>query len=138
MAFLLDTNVLSELHRARPNAGVLRWLAATSPSARYVSVLCVGEIRRGIEAKRPRDSVRAAELELWLDALLSEFESRIVNVDLAAVQKWADIDPRGRVPAVDGLIAATAVVRSWTVVTRNVRHFEPTGVATFNPFEAAG
>ena len=137
MAFLLDTNVLSELQRAKPNPGVLRWLSGTPSSGRYISALCVGEVRRGIEAKRSRDAVRAAELELWLDGLLSEFHNRVVGVDLAVSERWAEIDPRGHVPAIDCLIAATAAVHGWTVVTRNERDFERTGVALLNPFEDA-
>jgi hypothetical protein len=137
MAFLLDTNVLSELQRSRPNPGVLRWLAGTPSSKRYVSALCVGEIRRGIEAKRRRDAARAVELELWLEGMLTEFHNRIVDVDLAVSERWAEIDPLGQVPAVDCLIAATALVRGWTVISRNERDFVRTGVALLNPFEAA-
>lgn len=134
MAYLLDTNVLSEVQKPRPNPALIQWLASTPSPSRYVSVLSVGEIRRGIEVALPNDPKRAARLERWLGDLESEFRSRLVDVDSAVCHMWGRIDPLGQVPAVDCLIAATALVRGWTVVTRNVRDFAPTGAATLNPF----
>lgn len=134
MSWLLDTNVVSEIRKGkRGDPGVVRWASGRDDEA-WLSVLTVGEIRRGIELKRRRDEVAAHHLDLWLEGLATSFASRILPVDQRVAEVWARLnvpDPR---PVVDGLIAATAAVHGLTLVTRNTRDFEDAGVELFNPF----
>lgn len=136
MSWLLDTNVVLEIRKGpRGDPGVVRWATGRDDEA-WLSALTVGEIRRGIELKRRRDEVAARHLELWLDGLVASYSSRILPVDQHVAEVWARLnvpDPR---PVIDALIAATAVVNGLTLVTRNTRDFEGTGVQLLNPFES--
>ena len=133
MSYLLDTNVVSELRRARPHDAVLAWLEAVPESALYVSAVTVGEIQAGIEITRRQDTARAAELEAWLDQVAQAFN--VLAVDAAAFRCWAKLmDRRADHHLEDALIAATALVTDLIVVTRHVRDFEPLGVPTLDPF----
>lgn len=135
MSWLLDTNVVSELRKgARGDPGVVRWAAGRTGDA-WLSVLTVGEIRRGIELKRRRDEVGARHLDVWLQGLLGAFATRLLPVDARVAEVWGRLnvpDPR---PTVDALLAATALVHGLTLVTRNVDDVAGTGVRVFNPFE---
>lgn len=132
MRYLLDTNVISEMMRPRPDAGVVNWLG--SSEATFVSVLTLGEIAIGIERLSLCDERRAASLQRWLDDLAAGFRDRTIGVDLAVALRWAKVNSPTPVPAVDGLIAATALEHGMTVVTRNVRDFERAGATVLNPF----
>lgn len=135
MSFLLDTNVVSELVKRRKDPGVLDWFAATRGVDHYVSVLTIGEIRRGIQRLRRRgDDDQAGRLDLFLDGVRAEYEERIVPVSLAAADAWAAQPASRPMTIVDALIAATAQAHGWTLVTRNAKDFEPTGVRVLNPF----
>jgi predicted nucleic acid-binding protein len=138
VSFLLDTNVVSELRKgARADAGVAAWFAAAASDELYLSVLVIGEIRRGIERVRRRDAAAAASLERWLTRLGSDHEDRILPVDRAVAEAWGRLDAAGSLPTVDGLLAATAEVHGLTLVTRNTRDFARTGVPCLDPFAAA-
>lgn len=135
MSYLLDTNVLSELARPRKNQGVLDWLAATRGWEHYVSVLTSGEPLRGVAKLRHRgDQRRAATIEQFVFATEQRFASRILAITDDIVRVWAGQSRAEPVPVVDGLIAATAAVHGWTVVTPNVTDFERTGVPVLSPF----
>jgi len=135
MTYLIDTNVLSELAKKRRNPGVLDWLASTDASGHHISVLTIGELRRGIERVRRRgDASQVASLERALAAVRSEFPERVVPVTLDVADEWSRLPVDRPLPVVDALIGATARARGWTVVTRNVRDFAPLGVPTLNPF----
>lgn len=134
MAYLVDIDVVSELGKRSPNAGVLDWWADTTATDIYLSVLTLGEIRRGIEQVRPKDPTRAASFDAWLLALASAFASRTISVDVPIADQWGCSNVGGRLPDIDGLLAATALVRGWTLVTRNVEAVARTGVALLNPF----
>ncbi len=132
--FLIDTDVLSALRRGERHPSAARWLTAQRSSDLYLSVVTIGEIERGIERELTRDPAFARALSDWLDRVLAWYGGRILQVDLSTAQRW------GRLTAVLGhegadlLIAATALEHGLTVVTRNIRHFEPTGAPVFNPF----
>lgn len=92
MTYLLDTNVVSDLGRRRPDRGVLAWFTTVSEADLYVSVLTVGQIRQGIESLRARDRSRVAALAVWLDGLLTEYGSRIIPIDTAVADRWGQLD----------------------------------------------
>ena len=133
--YLLDTVVISELRKRQPAPTVVQWLSQRSESELFLSVLTIGEVQRGIAAKRQDDPVFADVLSVWLDALLRNFGDRILPVSTEVARLWGDLSWRAKHNGADVLIAATASTRGLVVVTRNVRHFEPLGVNVFNPFE---
>jgi hypothetical protein len=138
--YLLDTNVLSETRRTNPNRNLLAWLASVPDHRLHVSVIVVGEIRRGILIRARSDPHGAQRLDSWLDELIDEFAfgDRLLPVHLEDALTWSRITAEHRqLPAADALIAAQALSRDWTVVTRNIKDFERTGVRLLNPFELA-
>lgn len=135
--FLLDTNAISEPKRARPNAGVVTWLGEQLLSDLHLSVITVGELRRGIVRLEP--SRRRDDLDFWLEDMILRYDERILPVDLDVTERWASLAEAqraaGRVSEMtDELIAATAHVHGLTIVTRNVRHFENTGCRVLSPW----
>lgn len=135
MSFLLDTNVVSELRKGRrvdPN--VREWFRTVDDDALYLSVLVIGEIRQGIERLRVRDAPAAANLERWLKALVESYGERVLPVDAEVADRWGRLNVPDPISAVDGLLAATALVHSLTLVTRNVRDVRRTGVLHLDPF----
>lgn len=135
MSYLLDTNVVAELRKPRPHAGVVEWFGTVAGPELYVSVLLVGEITQGIVRLRRRDPRQAAVHEAWLGRLRRDFANRMLPVTEAVALEWGQLNAKDPLPAVDSLMAATARVHGLTLVTRNVRDFARTGVAYFNPFE---
>ena len=139
--FLLDTNIISELVKPNPEPSVATWIEDTNESLLYLSVLTLGEIRRGI-ATLPQ-SRRRATLEAWLDRdLLARFEGRILAVDLDVADRWGLLTATARntgtvLPVIDGLLAATALEHNLTLVTRDTGQIPSLGVAVFNPWENA-
>ncbi len=136
MRYLLDTNVLSEMRRPQGDEGVKRWMSSMAADDLYLSVLVVGEIRRGIERLKRRDRAQAGVYEAWLDTVLRDYAGRILPVDVEAADEWGRASVPDLVPIVDGLIAATAKVRGMTFVTRNTADVERTGVALLDPFSS--
>lgn len=134
MSFLLDTVVLSELRKAKPSRKVLQWIKAQQAGSLFISVVSVGEIERGIERARKSDAVFAAELEQWLETLLSLYADRVLPLSANAARLWGRLSARLGHDSADLLIAATALAHGSTVVTRNVKHFAPTGVRVLDPF----
>ena len=136
--FLLDTNIVSELIKAKPNHAVTNWIKETDESLLYLSVLTLGEIRKGI-ASLPNATRRAA-LEAWLShELLIRFAGRILAIDQAVADRWGQLAggaaaKKTPIPVIDGLLAATALEHNLTLVTRNTRDIATTGVAAFNPW----
>ena len=135
MSYLLDTNVISELRKGdRAAPTVTAWFADLADEEIFLSVLTIGEIRRGIESVRRRDPDSAAALDRWL-ALLSEAHGdRILPVDRAIAEEWGRMNVPDPLPVVDGLLAATARLLGLTLVTRNVADVEATGVEVLDPF----
>ncbi|HVE07531.1 MAG TPA: type II toxin-antitoxin system VapC family toxin [Paraburkholderia sp.] len=136
--YLIDTNVISEIRKhARADKGVQAFFARAKEESLklYLSVVTVGELRRGVDLMRYRGDVdQAARLEEWLNTIVESFSSHILNVDDDVAQTWG----RLRVPhgehSLDKLIAATALIYNLTVVTRNTQDFANTGARVMNPF----
>lgn len=139
MNYLLDTNVVSELVAKRPDARVLAWLDELDPAAVFLSVITVGEIRKGIE-KLPA-SARKQELADWLtDELLVRFRDRVLGIDVDVMLTWGQLAGRleqgGRsLSAIDSLLAALALTYRCVLVTRNEADFQGTGVTILNPWK---
>ena len=138
MAFLLDTNVISEARKPTPDSKVRAWLASVREDDLYLSVLVVGEIRQGIERLRRRDPAQAAPYETWLSALIHGFADRLVPVTVDVCEEWGRLNIPDPLPVVDGLMAATAKIRGWTFVTRNVADLGRADVRLLNPFDPSG
>ena len=135
MSYLIDTNIISELRkRDRCDANVALWFDSCPPEDIYLSVLTIGEIRRGIESIRLRDSEAATALDGWLQRVIGEHDDRILPVDRDAADEWGRLSVPDPLSVIDGLLAATAKVRGMTLVTRNTRDVERTGVTCLNPF----
>lgn len=135
MSYLVDTNVLSELRRKAPNAGVMAWFARRPASTLFLSVLTLGELRKGIESVADRDR-RTALLD-WLEVELPAFfTGRILPVDTHVADRWGRLTAAaGRpIPAIDSLIGATAAHHGLSLVTRNVRDFAELGLDVINPW----
>jgi predicted nucleic acid-binding protein len=138
--FLVDTNVLSEFGKTKePDANVRRWVETADPRSLFASVVTWGELRKGIESKRPDQ--RHSGLEQWLEHDLREwFESRLLPVTKTIANRWGVLAGQsklqGRVLTMaDGIIAATALEHDLTLITRNVKDFSGLGVTIFNPWE---
>ena len=135
MSYLVDTNVVSELRkRGRANRGVVDWFGARAPEELFISVLTIGELRRGAARMRRRDLDFGAALDRWVAETTERFRDRILAVDHTIAERWGEVTGRQSVPDVDGLIGATALVHDLVVVTRNVRHVAPTGARCLDPF----
>jgi predicted nucleic acid-binding protein len=137
--FLLDTNIISELVKPKPEANVTEWVENTDESLLYLSVLTLGEIRRGIAALP--QSRRRATLEAWLDKdLRARFEDRILGIDQEVADRWGFLTAAARnsgivLPVIDGLLAATALEHNLTLVTRDTGQIPSMGIAVFNPWK---
>ena len=131
--YLLDTNVVSELRRTRPNRAVLRWIRSIPAEQLYLSAVTIGEIQAGIEITRDQDPAKANELEDWLERVLAAYN--VLELDAPVFREWARLmHHQSNTLMQDALIAAVANVHRLTVVTRNVGDFLQLGVPTLNPF----
>lgn len=135
MRYLLDTNVVSEPRKPEPSRQVMTWLATTPADDKLISVLTAGELRKGATQLRARGrAATAAKFDEWMDSTLTAFADRVIGIDQSIAERWGRLQSGDPLPAVDSLIAATALVHGWTVATRNIRHFERCGVPVVNPF----
>lgn len=136
MSYLLDTNVISEPKKPKPNQKVLDWMSSVSPNRLYISVLTIGEIRKGIELNV--SGKRKAVLTDWLENDVSAwFTGRVIVIDEKVAEKWGEISAENKnLPAIDGLIAASCLVYNLFLVTRNVKDFAGVhGLQLLNPWK---
>lgn len=132
--FLLDTNVVSELAKAKPDRAVSGWLNRTRGN-HCISVLVLGELRRGVEHQRRRNPGRAQELDRWTAQLARDYSDRTLPVTTEIALTWGRLHAVRPLPWVDGLMAATALVHDLTLVTRNVKDFAGLDVHLVDPFD---
>jgi len=135
LSYLVDTNVISELRKGRRcNPGVAAWFAGVSSEDIYLSVFTLGEIRKGTESIRRRDKPAAEALESWFQELEASLADKLLLVDQAIAEQWGRFNVPDPLPMLDSLLAATASVHGMTLVTRNLKDIERTGVECLNPF----
>ena len=135
MSYLIDTNVLSELRRKKPDAQVVNWMQARPRQSLFLSILTLGEIRKGIE--RVEDALKKQLLNDWLEVELPNyFLGRLLDINAQVADRWGRLLANaGRpIPAIDGLLAATALQNDLTLVTRNLKDFDGLGVRLLNPW----
>jgi toxin FitB len=134
---LLDTVVLSELRKSKPDAGVVAYLKAQVPDTVFLSAMTVAEIEAGIERQRSTNPEFASKLEDWLTLTERQFARNILPVTPMIAKLWGRLCVQTGNKGIDNLIAATALCHNLMIITRNVKHFEPTGARIFDPFSAA-
>jgi len=138
VSLLLDTNIVSELRKGpRANSDVRAWFETINDFEIHLSVLTVGELRRGIDRIRAKDQAQATVLERWLHRLTREHADRILPIDRRVSEQWGRLSAGRSGSPVDLLMAATAIAHELVLVTRNVRDISWTGVAYLNPFDAS-
>lgn len=134
--YLLDTNVLSEARKRRPDANVTAWFETVASDDLYLSAVTIFEIEFGIEKRRRDDPAFADELSRWLATLLGFYGERALPITTGIARRWGRLSVEAGHKELDLAIAATALQHGLTVVTRNVAHYKPAGVRVLNPFEA--
>jgi toxin FitB len=136
MSYLIDTNVISELVKKNPDEKVIKWFSSIPNEKLFISVITIGELRKGIN--QILEAQKKEKLRIWLEHELPEwFQERILAIDLAIADRWGRLLAQARrpLPAIDSLIAATALHFDLSVVTRNVADFEYTDLEIINPWE---
>lgn len=136
LRYLLDTNVLSETRKLRSDERVLSFIAGASPNALYLSVLSLGELRKGVALKRKSDLTGAMAIGAWVDGLEQNFSNHLIPVDAAIAALWGEWSAQRSRPVVDTLLAATAAVHDMVLVTRNEADVEGLPIRVFNPWKA--
>jgi predicted nucleic acid-binding protein len=134
VAYLLDSGVLLETRKKKADPGVMAFLQATDSSALYLSVLTIGELRKGIAIKRRTDLAAARALAGWVEGLEFGFADRILPIDAATARLWGDWSGDRPRPVIDTLLAATAAKHALTFVTRNTRDVSGLPVRVHNPW----
>ena len=135
LEYLLDTNVLSETRKKKADGGVISFLETAESSTLYISVLTLGELRKGVAKKQREAPEMARQLAGWVDGLELSFADRILGIDAAMARLWGDWSGERPRPVVDTLLAATAVVRGLTFVTRNIRDVRGIPVKLLDPWK---
>jgi len=136
LRYLLDTNVVSELRKgARADPNVRAWFERVPDEELCLSVMVIGELRQGVERVRRRDPDGAVALERWLARIVERYADRVLPVDADVADLWGRLNVPDPLPAVDGLLAATALTHELSVVTRNTADVARTGAPVVNPFE---
>ena len=136
MPFLLDTNILSELRKGkRCDSNVANWAAKESGQSHYISVLSLGEIRKGIELLRKKSPADCTLFEIWLQKLQSDFANCTIAITAEIAGRWGELSALRPLPVIDSLLAATALEHGLTLATRNTKDFDGLGISIVNPFQ---
>ena len=134
--YLIDTNAISEMRKAKPNAGVVSWFHSISADSGYLSVLTLGELRRGAAIKRQRHPEMTDRYSRWIDALELGYADRLLEIDRAVATLWGELSVGRTRAVVDTLLAATAIVHDLTLVTRNTQDVSDLPMKLLNPWQA--
>jgi len=138
VSYLIDTNIIFEVRKGvRCDPHVSAWYASVADEDLFLSTLVLGEIRKGVELARPRDLGKAKAIERWLENVEAAFHGRVLGIDSAVSDQWGRMSAIRPLPAIDGLLAATALTNGLTLVTRNDRDVAGLGATVFNPFKRA-
>jgi predicted nucleic acid-binding protein len=132
--YLLNTNVISETRKTRADRSVFAFLNTADADSLFLNVLTLGELRKGVQAKRRTDVVTADRLGAWIDDIEITFADRVLPVDAATARRWGELSATRSLPVIDTLIAATAIGHDLTLITRNTRDVELTGVRFIDPW----
>ena len=135
LEYLLDTNILSETRKRQADEGVISFLSSTEPSALYISVLTLGELRKGVALKKRSDKDAAKKIAAWVDGLEFSFGDRILGIDAATASLWGELSAQRPRPVIDTLLAATAIVHKLTLVTRNTGDVQDLDLELLNPWK---
>lgn len=135
LQYLLDTNVLSETRKKQADERVISFLSATESSALYISVLTLGELRKGVALKKRSDPDSAKKLSAWVDGLEYSFADHILGIDAATARLWGELSAQRSRPVIDTLLAATAVVHELTLVTRNTSDVQDIKLKLLDPWK---
>lgn len=135
LQYLLDTNILSETRKRQTEERVVSFLSAAEPSALYISVLTLGELRKGVALKRRTDTDAANKIAIWVDGLEFSFADRILGINGATAKLWGELSAQRPRPVIDTLLAATAIVHELTFVTRNTSDVQDVGLKLFDPWK---
>jgi len=134
--YLIDTNIISEVRRgANCDRNVAAWYDSIIDADIYLSVLVLGEIRKGIERARPKDPAQARALEKWLTDVVQSFAERILPIDHVVADEWGRMSAKRPLSTTDALLAATAKVHGMTLATRNIVDVADLGTDILNPFK---
>ena len=135
VAYLLDTNILSETRKRKANPKVMAFLNSSAPAILFISVLTIGELREGVEKKRRKDPIEAQGLEAWVATTEEQYRENTLGIDLAIARLWGKWSADRSRPVVDTLLAATAAHHNLTLVTRNIRDVHGLPVTVLNPWQ---
>lgn len=138
LQYLLDTNVLSETRRKDAEQGVISFLSGVESSALYLSVLSLGELRKGVALKKKSDPDMAKKIAAWVDGLELSFADRILGINAATARMWGELSAQRSRPVIDTLLAATAMVHELTFVTRNTGDVQDIKLKLLNPWKTEG
>ena len=133
--FLLDTNVISETRRSSPDSGVMTFLAASDAAELLLSVMTLGELRKGVAMKRRTDPDAADRIGAWVDGIETDFAGHVLPITAAIACRWGELSSGRSLPVIDTLIAATAIEHGLTLATRNAIDVAATGAAIFDPWQ---
>jgi hypothetical protein len=134
-SYLLDTNILSETRKKQADERVISFLSSTEPSTLYISVLTLGELRKGVALKKRSDKDAAKKIAAWVDGLEFSFGDRILAIDAATASLWGELSAQRPRPVIDTLLAATAIVHELTLVTRNTADVQDIDLRLLNPWK---
>jgi toxin FitB len=135
LQYLLDTNVLSETRKKEAEQGVISFLSGVEPSALYLSVLSLGELRKGVALKKKSDPDAAKKIAAWVDGLELSFADRVLGINAATARVWGELSAQRSRPVIDTLLAATAMVHELTFVTRNTGEVQDIKLKLLNPWK---
>lgn len=134
MKYLLDTNVVSEIQKKKPNPQVIAWFSVVHYSQLHISCITIGEIRKGMLKLSKNDSVASLKLKKWLEELIIDYNERILNIDKEIFEEWGELMSIDGTNAIDALIAAQAKQNNMILVTRNTKHYNMFNIKIFDPF----